>query len=71
MLIQEREKYAADKLAIKQKLVDDLSDALLELHRRADSLPPLTVPVPAKLCPVVGLRPRTRFRRVLRRLALL
>jgi hypothetical protein len=63
-LIQEREKYAADKLAAKQQLVDRLSDALIALDHADDARITHCVRVPAKLFPIVGLRPRTRLRRM-------
>ena len=64
-LIQEREKYATDKLALKQQLVDKLSDAFLDVHSRANSVPPRKVTPPPGLLPLVGFRPRTRLRRLL------
>ena len=64
-LIQKQEKYATDKLALKQQLVDQLSDAFLDVHSRANSIPPRKVSPPAGLLPIIGFRPRTRLRRLL------
>jgi hypothetical protein len=65
-LIQGREKYHTDKLALKQQLVDKLSDAFLDVHSRANSISPRKVSVSLPgLLPIVGFRPRTRLRRLL------
>jgi hypothetical protein len=62
VLIQERERYATDKLALRQQLVDKLSDAFLDVLSRANSIPPRTVSPPAGLLPIVGFRPSKRRR---------
>jgi hypothetical protein len=70
MVIQERQKYAAEKLALKLRLVDDLSDALLVLNRAAESDQVRRVAVPRGIFQNVGIVPRVRYNRLLRGLRL-
>jgi hypothetical protein len=70
MVIQERQKYAAEKLALKLRLVDDLSDALLVLNRATESDQVRRVAVPRGIFQNVGIVPRVRYNRLLRGLRL-
>ena len=65
-LVQTMEKYFHGKLPMKQRLVDQLSAAFLQLHERVASSGAATVRVPLRLFDRGRLRPRQFLRRLLR-----
>jgi hypothetical protein len=64
-LIQGMNKYAADKLPVKQRLVDELSSAFVHLHEPAMSNGGARVPVPMRLFDGRRSHPRRWMRRLL------
>lgn len=56
MIIQTAEKYSAEKMPFKQQLVDQLSDAFLELHQQAEPFVAREIPVPLQVFHDSGIR---------------